>query len=71
MKSQDIIFVVVLIILISLRKSNYLVIAGLLALLIAIPLFNRHIFYTAQHLTYYAVGFFLVAAIFKMIELRK
>ena len=65
MKPQDIVFIVVLIILIFLRKSNWLVIAGLLSLLLAIPLFAKHIFFTAEHLTYYAVGFFLVAIVFK------
>lgn len=71
MKPQDLVFIIILGGLIFLRKSNYLVVAGLLALLLAIPLFAEHIFFTAEHLTYYAAGFFLVAVFMKIIELRK
>lgn len=70
MKPQDIVFFIVLAVLIFLRKSNYIVVAGLLSLLIAIPLFAKHIFFTAQHLTYYSVSFFLVAIVLKLYENR-
>lgn len=70
MKPQDLAFIVVLGILLFLRKSNYLVIAGLLSLLLSIPLFARHIFFTAEHLTYYAVGFFLISVFLKIYENR-
>ena len=70
MKPQDIIFFIVLAGLIFLRKSKWLVIAGLLAIAISIPLFAKHIFFTAEHLTYYAIGFILVGIGFKLYENR-
>ena len=71
MKPQDIIFIITLLVLVIFRKSNYFVFAGIFSLLVAIPLFANQIFFSAQHLTYYAVGFFFVAVVYKLIELRK
>ena len=70
MKPQDIVFLIVLIILLFFRKNNYLVVVGLVCLVTAIPLFAKHIFFTAEHLTYYATGFFLIAIMWKVYENR-
>ncbi len=70
MKPQDILFFLILFILIGIRKSNWIVTAGVLSVLISIPLFSRHIFFTAEHLTYYAAGFFLTAVGFQLYENR-
>lgn len=70
MKPQDIIFIITLLGLLIFRKSNYFVFAGIFSLLLAIPLFANQIFFTAQHLTYYAVGFFLISVFFKLYENR-
>jgi len=63
MKPQDLIFIIILIGLLLTRKPKWLVIAGLVCLVAAIPLFGFWIFFTAQRLTYYALGFFWVAVL--------
>lgn len=59
MKIQDIIFFVVLAALILSRKPRLLVYAGLFSLILAIPLFAKWVFFTAERLTWYAAAFFL------------
>jgi hypothetical protein len=64
MKIQDIIFLLVLLLLIYKQNPRWMVISGLISLVISIPLFSFWIFFTAQRLTWYAGGFFLLAIIF-------
>ncbi len=68
MKIQDIIFVVILLILIFIRRQRLFVVTGLVCLVLSIPLFYLWIFFTAQHLVYYAAGFFLSAIILLFIQ---
>ncbi len=63
MKIQDIGFFLILIIIVWKRNSTSAVILGLFSLLIAVPLFEEKIFFTAERLTWYAAGFFLLAII--------
>lgn len=71
MKPQDIIFFLILAFLIYKRKSRWLVIVGILSLLISIPLFAKWIFFTAERLTWYAAGFFFIACILELWNMRK
>lgn len=71
MSLQDIIFLVMLIALLFIRKSIFFVYAGLACLVISIPLFYFWIFFTAQRLTYYAAAFFLIALVMLLINIRK
>ncbi len=59
MKFQDIIFFILYIVLLWMRKPKMLVWTGLVCLVLAIPLFALHIFFTAERLTWYAAAFFL------------
>jgi len=68
MKPQDIIFVIVLVGLIALRKPKILVTVGLACLMFSIPLFAFWIFFTAERLVYYAAGFFLVASVLILLQ---
>ncbi len=70
MKPQDLVFIAIIIILFFLKKPRAMVVAGLVCLLLAIPLFGFWIFFTAQRLTYYAAGFFLAASILYLWFLR-
>jgi hypothetical protein len=63
MKPQDVIFIVVIGSFLLLRKPKWLIVAGLVCLILSIPLFGFWIFFTAERLVYYAGGFFLVAAL--------
>jgi len=63
MKPQDILFLVVLVILLILRRPKLAVGVGLTSIIISMPLFAKHIFFTAEHLTWYAASFFLLAII--------
>lgn len=63
MKPQDILFIIILIALLFLRKPRLLVLAGLICLFLSIPLFARWVFFTAERLDYYAAGFLLAAII--------
>jgi len=58
MKLQDILFVLVFAVLIVARKMKLLVVFGLGCLILAIPLFALHVFFTAERLTWYAAAFF-------------
>jgi heme/copper-type cytochrome/quinol oxidase subunit 4 len=63
MKIQDIIFLVVFLILLFKRDSKWTSAAGIICLVLAIPLFALWIFFTAQHLVWYSAGFFLLSII--------
>lgn len=70
MKIQDIIFLIVLFFLIYKRNPKLAVVAGLLCLVISIPLFATWTFFTAEHLTWYAAAFFLLSTI-QLVKLVK
>ncbi|HUD20141.1 MAG TPA: hypothetical protein VMR81_06895 [Patescibacteria group bacterium] len=59
MKIQDLGFFVIFIILFSARKPKWFVYAGLLCLLVAIPLYAKWVFFTGERLVLYAGGFLL------------
>jgi len=69
-KIQDILFLFVIPFLIYKRNSKLSLIFGLGALALAIPLFYLQIFFTAQHLVYYAF-FFILLSILIMIFKEK
>ncbi len=74
MKPQDIVFFLVLAILIYKRSSRLCTIAGLLCLIVAIPLFAKWVFFTAERLTWYAAALFLLAILLQFLpkkELKK
>ena len=63
MKIQDLLFFITVsgLWIVPIRKKY--VLAGLLCLLAAIPLFAFRIFFTAERLTWYAATFFIVEAL--------
>lgn len=65
MKIQDIIFLVVLVALLvtSLKNPRRFVYAGLISIVLSIPLFYMWIFFTAQRLLYYGFAFLLIATV--------
>lgn len=63
MKIQDVGFLVALVFLWRQRKPQWAVLAGLLSLLLAMPLFKFWIFFTAERLVGYAAAFFALAII--------
>jgi len=68
MKPQDIAFFIGALAVIVLRKPKIAALLGLISLIIAVPLFAKWVFFTAERLTYYAAGFFLVAIIIYMVQ---
>jgi len=69
MKPQDILFFVVILFLVFLKRNVKITAGiGICCLLIAIPLFAKWIFFTAERLTWYAAAFFLLAIIFSVLE---
>jgi hypothetical protein len=69
MKPQDILFFILFVVFFLWRKSMKLTtIAGLLCLFFAIPLFATWTFFTAQRLTWYAAGFFLLSIVKQMFQ---
>lgn len=68
MKSQDIGFFIAIGILLSLRTPRGFLWAGLGSLVLAIPLFAGWIFFTAERLTWYAAGFFLLYLLFSLVR---
>jgi hypothetical protein len=71
MKPQDIIFFIVLAFLVYARNTKYAAIAGLLCLILAIPLFAFWIFFTAERLTWYSAAFFLLAILLSFIHEKR
>jgi hypothetical protein len=71
MKPQDILFIIILVILLFIKKPKVLVGAGLLCLLLSMPLFAKWVFFTAERLVMYAAGFLLVAIILFMLPNKK
>ncbi len=70
MKIQDILFLLVLFALIYKRNPKWAVLTGLGSLILSIPLFATWTFFTAERMTWYAAGFFLVAIVFHLIHKR-
>jgi hypothetical protein len=66
MKPQDLLFIVVFLILLFLHKPRLWVSFGLGSLILAMPLFATHVFFTAQRLVYYAAGFLLAGIVFAL-----
>jgi hypothetical protein len=71
MKPQDILFILLLIVLLGLRRPKILVCAGLVCLLLSIPLFSHWVFFTAERLVMYAAGFFMVSLVLFWFKLKK
>ncbi len=61
MKPQDIVFLFFVVMVMYKKSSRIAVIFGSACLLLSIPLFSEWVFFTAERLTWYAVGFFLIA----------
>lgn len=68
MKIQDLIFFAALVILIALRRPKFLLIAGLASWTLAIPLFAKWVFFTAERLTWYGAGFVLVFILISLVR---
>lgn len=64
MKIQDVFFFIVFAFLIWKRDPRWSVVAGLISLIVAIPLFATWTFFTAEHLTWYAAAFLLLSVVF-------
>ncbi len=64
MKIQDIIFLVIFLVLILRRSPTLLISSGIICLILSIPLFYMWVFFTAQHLVFYAAALFLAAIVF-------
>lgn len=60
MKPQDILFIILLLAILWKRNPVWAVIIGLLSLILAVPLFQLQIFFTAERLVMYAFGFILI-----------
>lgn len=71
MKIQDILFAVVFIALILKKNPKIPAILGIISLVLSIPLFSFWIFFTAQRLTWYAAGFFVLSIFINLFSLRK
>jgi len=69
-KPQDILFIIVLILLLIKRSPKLFVSAGIVCLLLAIPLYYKWIFFTAQRFTLYAFVLILLAILFNLIRMR-
>lgn len=68
MKPQDLVFFVIFIGLLFTGKTKWLVLAGLGSLVLAIPLFAKWVFFTAERLTWYAAAFFLTFILISLIR---
>lgn len=71
MKIQDFIFAIILIIgFLVVRRPKYFLIGGCLSLLLAMPLFAKWIFFTAERLTWYAASLLLIYLLYLLREVN-
>ncbi len=68
MKPQDIVFLLAFAILIWKRRTDWMVIVGILCLVVSMPLFATWIFFTAQRLVVYAFVLFITAVIIMLVS---
>ncbi len=68
MKTQDIGFIIVLALLFVVRKPIWFVYAGLLCFALAIPLFTKWIFFTAERLTWYGAAFIFTYLVISLLR---
>ena len=66
MKIQDVIFIISLLTLLVIRKDRWFLYTGLACLVLAIPLFAKWVFFTAERLTWYGSAFILVFLMVQM-----
>lgn len=71
MKIQDIAFFLIFAFLLVKRNPRFAAIAGIISLILSIPLFSLWIFFTAERLTWYAAGFFLLTIILNVFNAKK
>lgn len=71
MKIQDVLFFILLAGLLYKYNPRWCVIAGLISLALAIPLFASWTFFTAERLTWYAAAFFLTAIVLNLVKSKK
>ena len=71
MKPQDILFFLIFLFLLYKKSAKFAAIAGMLCLIISIPLFATWVFFTAERLTWYAAGCLLLAIFISFFHLRK
>ena len=64
MKIQDILFILLFLGILWLRRPRIALVTGLACFLLAMPLFHFWIFFTAERLTWYGAGFVLLGTIF-------
>lgn len=70
MKPQDILFIIALLFVIYKKDPKWAAIAGLILLILAIPLFATWTFFTAERLTWYAASFFLLSILLQLWKAR-
>jgi len=66
MKIQDIVFFIVFLILLMVRKDRWFLYTGLACFLLAIPLFVQWVFFTGERLMWYGSAFILVFLMVQM-----
>ena len=67
MKPQDLVFFIIFIALLIIRKPKVFLVAGIGSWIISIPLFAKWVFFTAERLTWYGAAFIAAACIFDLI----
>ena len=73
MKIQDILFVILLILPIVVKRANarVFIILGIVMIMLSVPFFYMWIFFTAQRLIMYGAGFILVGIVLMLIKQRR
>jgi hypothetical protein len=71
MKPQDALFLLLYAGIIVWRKFSWLVAIGIMCLILAIPLYAKWIFFTAERLVWYAAAFFLTYIIYIMQQSKR
>jgi hypothetical protein len=71
MKIQDLGFFILLMVLLFVKRNpQWLIVAGLLCLVLAMPLFHFWIFFTAERLVWYASAFIFTAILLMFFRRR-
>lgn len=71
MKLQDVLFLIIFLFLLWKKNPRWFAVAGLISLVLAIPLFVTWTFFTAERLTWYSAAFFLIAIVLFVLKGKK
>lgn len=71
MKIQDLFFALIFLLTLWRQNSGLAIKLGIGSLILALPLFTWHVFFTAERLTWYGAAFFAYAVVLSIMRVKE